>query len=415
MSNNRRLKSRFLFLPVVFILAVLLGAIRYWHAVKTSPGRQFQAAVAAFAQNDLDRVQVAAEGMRGVDGYESHLRLLSGMVLLRHGQLPEAIVEFGCAREHPDTRALAYALSGEALFKLGQFKDAQRILATAIQLDPAQTDAHRWLAALYYDTGAMNHAIGHLRLVAEQAPADPRPHRLIGLIHKDFEEYSKAIDAYRESYKRDPEQPDREALLLELAECLVKQRHHSEALETLDDCPRSAQALWLRAKCCYDLGDRADASKLVDEAIVLDAEHLEAMHLKGMLELEAGDAASAVDVLLKTVERYPKEWRPRYTLARAYRQLGETDKAAEHMKAMEELRELRYQFTKLHAEAIKDTENAELRYRLGVMAGELGRPLLAIGWFESALALDPEHKKAREALQGLTTQSSKPPPVDDGG
>ncbi|MBC8868116.1 MAG: hypothetical protein H8E44_01795, partial [Planctomycetes bacterium] len=74
MSNNRRLKSRFLFLPVVFILAVLLGAIRYWHAVKTSPGRQFQAAVAAFAQNDLDRVQVAAEGMRGVDGYESHLR-----------------------------------------------------------------------------------------------------------------------------------------------------------------------------------------------------------------------------------------------------------------------------------------------------------------------------------------------------
>ena len=415
MSNNRRLKNRLLFLPAVFVLAVLLGAIRYWYAVKTSPRRQFQAALAAFAQNDLDRVQVAAEAVRGVDGYGPHLRLLSGMVLLRNGQLTDAIVEFGYAREHPDTRALAYTLSGEALFRSGQFKDARRILGTAIQLDPAQTDAHRWLAAMYYDTGAMNHAIGHLRLVAEQAPSDPRPHRLIGLIHKDFEEYTKAIDAYRESYKRDPQQPDGEALQLELAECLVKQQHHTEALETLENCSPSAQALWLRAKCRHDLGDRATASKLVDEAIGLDPKHLESLHLKGMLELEAGNAASAVDVLLKAAERYPKEWRPRYTLARAYRQLGDTDKAAGHMKVMEELRELRYRFTKLHAQAMKSVENAELRYELGVMAVELGRPLLAIGWFESALALDPDHHKAREAWQDLTTPSPKPPPVDDGG
>jgi len=404
MLLTRLLKSRLLLLPTLFVLPVLLGLLRYWHATRVGPKRHFQAALEAFAQNDLDGVQVAAEALHGVSGHESHLRLLSGMVLLRTGQLYDAIAEFGRARQHPDTQALAHTLSGEALYKSRQFKDARRILATALQLDPTQTDARRWLAAMYYDIGAMNHAIGHLRVVAEQAPADPRPHRLIGLIHKDFEEYQKAVGAYRESLKRDPDQPEREILQLELAECLVKQQRHEEALETLRDCPRLAQTLWMRAKCYHALRDNAAARKLVDEAIQLDPNHLDAMQLKATLELEANNAALAVEIMEKAVKRYPKEWRPRHVLARGYRRLGEVDKSVEHSKVMEQLRELRYRFTKLHAQAMEDAENAEVRYELGIAAKQLDKSLLAVSWLEAALALDPDHRHARNALQELTRE-----------
>ncbi len=400
--RSRRSPARLLLIPSVVLLAVLIGLGRYGYALRTAPDRQFRAALAAFAVNDLDGVRAAAEGLQDLKAYEPHQRLLAGMLLLKSQRLFEAIVAFGLARNHPDTRVLAYALSGEALYKARQFRDARRILQDAITLDPQQTDAHRWLAALYYDTGAMNHAISHLATVAQQAPQDPRPHRLMGLIHKDYEEYRKAIDAYRECLKRDPNQAGKEAVLLELAECQFKQQQHQEALQTLRTCPSSAHSLWLQAECQRGLGDKAAALQLADQALDRDPRHLQAMYLKGMLELESGDAAAAVDVLQKAVAAFPKEWRPRYTLGMAYKRLGDDKQAADQLKIVEEVRRLRDHFTDLHNQALKDPDSADLRYELGVVARQLDKPLLAITWLQTALAIQPDHEQARQALQELT-------------
>jgi tetratricopeptide (TPR) repeat protein len=405
----RRRLVQLLLVPGAVVLAILIGLGRYGYALKVAPDRHFHAALAALADNDLDAVLAAAEALQDLDAYEPHRRFLAGVVLLKNDRLYEAIVAFGFARDHPDTRVLAYTLSGEALYKAKQFRDAQRILTDAIRLDPQQTDAHRWLAAMYYDTGAMNHAIRHLAIVAQQAPRDPRPHRLMGLIHKDYEEYRKAIDAYRESLTRDPNSAAKETVLLELAECQVKLQQHQEALQTLRTCPSSAQSLWLQAECQRGLGDKAAAERLADQALGRDPQHLQALYLKGMLELESGDAAAAVEVLQKAIEAYPKEWRPRYTLAMAYKRLGDDKQAAEHLKRVEEVRRLRDRFTDLHNRAMKDPDSAELRYELGVLARQLDKPLLATSWFQTALALQPDHDKAQQALRELTAASEDPP------
>jgi hypothetical protein len=44
---------------------------------------------------------------------------------------------------------------------------------------------------------------------------------------------------------------------------------------------------------------------------------------------------------------------------------------------MRELRELGKQFTKLHERAFNDLSDPQLRYEIGMMANQLGRPLLA--------------------------------------
>jgi tetratricopeptide (TPR) repeat protein len=407
-SRARRRPLRWLLLPAAVLFTGLIALGRYGYALRVAPDRLFQAALTALAEDDLDGVRAAAEALQDVEAYEPHRRLLTGLELLKHDRLYDAIVAFGFARDHPDTRVWAYTLSGEALYKAKQFRDATRILTDAIRMDPQQTDAHRWLAATYYDIGAMNHAIAHLLIVAQQAPRDPRPHRLIGLIHKDYEEYRKAIDDYRQCLKRGPSQAVKEEVLLELAECQVKQQQHDEALQTLHTCPSSAQSFWLQAECQRALGDKSAAQRLLDQALRREPTHLQAMYLKGMLELEAGQAADAVQVLQKAVETYPQEWRPRYTLAMAYKRLGNDKLATEHLELVEQVRRLRDRFTDLHNQAMKDPDDADLRYELGVVARELDKPLLASSWFEAALALEPHHQQALRELTRQTATANGP-------
>jgi len=328
----------------------------------------------------------------------AQLHLRRGRGLLASGRLWEALDEFGRAKDHPDTAAAAYAFSGEALYKVGQFGDAVHILDRALQLDPSQTDARRWLAATYHDIGAMDHAMEQLQVVAQQAPADPRPHRLMGLIRKDFEAYDEAIAAYRESLRRDSNQPDEDKIRIELAECQIKLRKHAEALETLGECSESAHRFALEAECHYAQRDASSARKAASQALDLQPDHLDALRIQAAIDLDAGDAESSVRLLRKAVEHHPREFRVRYRLAQAYQRLGERELAEEQMRQMQELRDLRRRFTDLHAEAIKDPADVEIRYQLGVLADQLGKPELARTWYAAVIGMDPEHKDARKAL-----------------
>ena len=185
-SPPKRRKVRRWLLAALVFLAILAVCVQYWHLNRTAPYRHFLAGQEAYSRGDLEAVVTAAKALQGKPGYEPHYHVLRGMLLLGNGRLMEAITEFGHGREHPDTAATAHALSGEALYKAGQFGDAARILGLAVELDPSQIDARRWLAATYYDIGVMHLAMGHLSIVAEQAPDDPRPHRLMAIIDKDF-------------------------------------------------------------------------------------------------------------------------------------------------------------------------------------------------------------------------------------
>jgi tetratricopeptide (TPR) repeat protein len=158
----------------------------------------------------------------------------------------------------------------------------------------------------------------------------------------------------------------------------------------------------LQAECRRAQGAKAAAEKLVDEALRLEPKHLNAWYLKGQLALEAGQAAAAVEALRKAVECDSKHWRSRYALGMAYRRLGDVRRSAEELKATEELRKLWDRFAALHTQAIKDANNADLRYELGQTAQRLDKTELAVSWFQAALALDPEHKQAQAALQALT-------------
>lgn len=386
-----------LWLPLI-ALAAGLGPLRAWLTYRSGPDRCFSAGLAAFAEGDLDSVQAACEGLRGLAGFEPHWHLLEGMVLLRGGRLVEAIQEFGHAKDHPQTAAQSHLLSGEALYRGKQFRDAERILAKALELEPGLTDARRWLASIYYDLGAMALARQQLLKVAEEAPDDPRPLRLQALIDKDFELYAEAIAEYREALRRGPDAADREDMQFELAECLFKSGQFPQAIEALATCSRDGRTLALEGECRYAMGEPATARRLVEQSLRLTPDHLEGLLLSASLQLEAGEADAAFQTLEKAKSLYPKESRVYHKLAQVCRRLNRSQEALEHARTGSRLRERMTRFAELHRTAIREPANVEVRYQLGLAARELGKPELARSWFEAVLGMDPTHTGARKAL-----------------
>ncbi len=380
------------------------GAIRYWLAAPTTPDRYYAQGLAAFRDQRLEELQACADALEAFPGYEPHSRLLAGMVHLRRGDLQTALDHFWHARHHEQTRPRAFSLTGEAFYRQGNHREALRILSVALQADPENVEAHRWIAAVSYDLGAMDRALQHLARVSELDPEDPRPSRLSGLIHMDFERYELAIAAYREALRRHPAPDVWDEVRVELAQCLRKTGEFEEALAVLEPAAALPDADAVRAESHLALGNTQRAGEIVQRALEQAPEHRDALLVQANLAVRTGDAEQAAEVLEQVAAGHPRDDLVRYRLAQVYRRLGRHEDAQREAELMRELRELGKQFTLLHERAFNDLTDADLRYQLGQLADRLGRPVLALTWYEAALALEPQHRPAREAWQKMQQQ-----------
>jgi Flp pilus assembly protein TadD len=331
------------------------------------------------------------------------------MSLFHEGRLRDAVEQFGKATEHPATQARAFSLAGEGFYKLGQPDNARRALLEAVRHDPNDPASRRWLAAACYDQGLMSDALPHLRKIEELVPEDPRPHRLEGLILKDFELYSEAIEPYRETLRLAPQQPQATAVRTELAECLIKALQPKEALTVLEPAPDVADVLALRAEALRALGNAEEARKLVEAAVQESPDHSKALTLLGTMELEAAQPGKAIAALEKAARAEPGDVAVQHQLAQAYRLAGRNGDAERQTQRLVEVQNLRSRFTELHEQAMASPGDAGVRYELGTIATKLGWPDLAIMWYRTSLAIDPNHSGARERLSELAAQSQMEP------
>lgn len=391
------------------LLASVATGVSFWRYDR--PGRRFARAVAALEAKRLDEVAQALAQLEKHPGFEAHCSFLRGALLLRRGQLYPALNQFEHSVKHPELRVLTLVLSGEALYRTGDLRNAIWVLHQAVEAAPEAVGAERWLASAYYDLGLMNHAADHLRRIAELDPADPRPHRLLGLIYTDFRRYDLAVECYRESLRRDQRQPDRDAILIELASCHLKRGEFDAALAALADCKPSPDRWAAEAECCAGAGRTDEALRLLGQALGHSPAHLPSLLLKGTILLTQGKPAEAVEVLSRAAAAFPKDYAVQSRLARAYLALGKKDLAQQHEQAADQIQRLYREFTALHQTAANESANVEVRYRLGLIARQLGRPDLARVWFRAAVGIDPAHAGARRELLGeAPTQPAKPAP-----
>ena len=354
-----------------------------WEAVDREDGAAARQAIRSLRER-------GAAGLAGV----VQARLLVARGFSRPAlDLLAALPADATAADDADLLRLVHLVRGEAAYRLRLYPLAEQELNAVLAAAPDSVDAHRLLAAMTYDAGAIPAAIEHLEATARLAPTDPRPHRLLGLIHNDYERYPEAVEYYEESLRRSPDQADRNEVLVEMAGSLVKLHRHREALATLDKLAGGAADL-LRAECLLAIGDRGAARGIVNRILETSPDDLGALRLEGSIDLEDGNPQGAVRPLERGVAKHPRDYLVRLKLAQAYAGAGrEADADAARAEA-ERIRALRRTFADLHQEAWARPGDADVRRRLATMAADLDRPDLEQVWLEAAAAVEAGRKPA---------------------
>lgn len=390
------------------ISALILALVRS----PADPEASFQRGLAAIAKRDTPALHREIQVLRRFPKYEPHLQLLRGTVFLIGKDLPSALHQFDLCSVHPATRVPALTLAGETFCEMGRQKDAMGVLQQALSIEPNSIQAHRMLAVAYYDTGSNPLAVEELRKVAELDPQDFRPHRLMGLIHKDHEQFAQAVQDYRACLRLKPSPLTREEVLLELSQSLAKLHRYDEALKFLGQAQVTADTEACRAECQYSLGNKSKAREAGLKAISLQPQHLDGLLWLGTLEAEAGHLPQAAGYLERAVKAHPQDFTAPYKLAGVYQRMGLADEAKQQMKQMEANRKLREHFTELHELANSRPGDAQVRYDLGETASQLRLYHLARMWYQAALALNPQHAKARQALAKLRIPDEAESPAE---
>jgi tetratricopeptide (TPR) repeat protein len=364
--------------------------------------------MAALDAKRWEDVERELAGLEGAAGYEPQQHFLRGALLLHGARLYPALEEFGHSVNDPVLRVRTLVLSGEALCRAGDLGNGVRLLVQAVEADSEAIDAHRLLASAFDALGLTDAAEAHLLRVAELDPADPQPLRVLGQIHKDFEDYAGAVESYRESLRREANQPDRQEVFLELAECELKLRQYDAAMATLAQASPCADRWTLEAECLYGSGRPDEAKRLLALVLRESPANLRGLMLTGTILLEEQKAAGAAEVLSRAVVAYPRDYTARFKLAQAYQRVGDARRAEEHMKVAEQIKQVREEFSRLHQKANGEPDNADVRCRLGQLARQLDRPDLARVWFRAALTINPRHEEARRGLAGGPPGKSAP-------
>ncbi len=389
-------------LVVVSICALSAGGIAWWSA--GTPASIFQSALAAADRGNLRQLQESADALQNWPAYIQHAHLLRGIRFLQKGDHTAALDEFSQVKPVGELRERTLLGVGECLYRLQRFTESANCMNQLLADRPDHVKAHRWLAGIYYDLGVMDGALSHLTTVTTLEPNDYRAYRMMGSIHKDFEKYKEAIEAYSKSLDRDPPPDIRREMTLDLARSQIKHNQFAQALERLDRMGVSADAYVLRSECLWSLGRFDEAKVDLRRAKQFGAATKTTSLLEARFLLESDDPQAALRILENALLKNPHSVEHRYQLAQAYGKLGRISEFEAEMKRLNETKQLLRELTESSSEAMQRPTDAEIRDRIADLCEQLGMHEMVHVWRQAAESCRRTLEASNNAREARTTQ-----------
>ena len=365
----------------VTIGTVLVG---YW-VWYSRPQQRFFRALAAIERRDFRKAEVELSRFRAEEDCEKYFDFLMGAMLLRHDRHEAAIRYFSRTQPEGKMREVVLLWTGECLYRMGRLVEAQWALSQMTEEFPKNYLGHRWLGIVYYDLGMTNAAASELRRALELNPADFRPHALLAVLHYDVGQYAAAVSHYR---ALSAERPNSDASS-NMAIALIQLHEYREALDVLEALPAGVDELILQAECHLEMGAPDRAAEMLEKARAIGPKSRPVLIFTAQRLLDANKPAEAAPLLKQAVDQDPHDFRSRYKLAMTYRDLGALDDYSREMSRSEESRKLHDRDSELTQKLRKQPNDAEIRYELSVVAGELGFGEIAALWRRGADAFRP--------------------------
>ncbi len=373
-------------LTLFAVLTLLAGcAAGLWFLFRESPAEVFARGLAAFENRSFEEVSSAASTLENYPEFHQHAALLRGCLLLSNGKASRALTEFSRTKPEGAIRFPALLYAGQALYRVGNLTDAGQVLAALVREDPGNSEAHRWLGAVYYDMGMQSAAMSELIEATRLNPLDHRPHRLLGSMCTDQSLFVDAVEHYRTALRlgKDIPQPDIE---VDLAALLVGRNQFEEALESLRNSKATSTVWALRADCYDGLGQPDKSRDAVAKAMLADSQDPRALLLFGTQQLFDGNPQGAIGPLTELLRQDPHHVAARYQLAMAYLKLGQTEAWKREMEQRDASNKLHDRFSEAVILAAKAPEDVEVREDLASIAKSLGKSEIAKRWEMAAIA-----------------------------
>jgi Tfp pilus assembly protein PilF len=425
MQMARRVLLRLVYLAIP--LGLLAAGIVWWQYTNR-PDYRLRRGQEALHRGNVEKADRVVSSLLA-DGYPDYAHLLRGEAFLRQAattqnaqerrrRVAAAVNELNQIRvEQENIRLEAAVVFGLGFVQLKMPLQAEQLLRYVVSKQPDHLDAHRGLAALYFDQGALVLALRHAQEWSRLAPQDGHALRFVGVIYVDLgDNNAYAIAAFREALQRQLKPSLVENVKEELADVLVKQTDYAQALEILDSCQsdraEKQKVVEFRAQCLWGLGRAAELRPLLEGAL-RDYPHSTALlHLAGQIRLADDDPQGAVGPLEQVLQLDRHDSASRYLLAQAYETLGKRTEAADQRRLMQQTQEYFVEMSTLSKQAIYNPWDASLRRRLAVVCEKLDKHNEAAVWRKAAAACPatpPSNSKqgGPERAQSVPTQDRR--------
>ncbi|WP_086662634.1 ATP-binding protein [Lentzea kentuckyensis] len=287
--------------PVAWLLADMLRGYFYFHSYKVDWFVAATAGLAAARAAGDDLAQAVMHGSIGLAHFAS-------------SQLPDALVEFGQAREllrrSPDDRMLVSVLinSGIAYRELGRLRDAAGVYTEALELQPDNSAATHNLGAIYLELGPLSAALANVDRTLELAEQQELPHVTLYALDARvevletsgrFEEAERVADQAAALRRQLPSSLAHESsFFVARATMALADRRYQEALDAFHKALAAAQAQDRQREQSdyYDsIGDAQRGLGDIDQALAAHGEGfaiaVKTSYLRGEVDNLAGLAA----------------------------------------------------------------------------------------------------------------------------
>lgn len=335
--------------------------------------------------------------------------ILRARIAIERRDLPDAVKALDGVK-HDGPLAADFAFwKGRTLYEARQPLLALGWFETARKLRPDDADAARWVAAAAYDLGERATAVKALEAVAKLDPKDARVWRTLGTIFLENVKYEQAQPAFERSLALDRDQPE---VRLALAETLLKLGDAGAASRELGKCegrvPEGRRAEML-AECFRLKGDLDGYRAAVRAGLAAAPDHPGLLAQQASIDLAEGHEDQALVNLDRAVATDPYRSQTFYQRGLLLRRLGRDADAAKDSERAQALNKGLAEMSTLNDQADQNPQDPEVRFRLGQVCLELGKPELAASWLRAALACDPNHEAARRQLSLLLSPGGRGP------
>jgi tetratricopeptide (TPR) repeat protein len=375
-------------------LVLAAAMLAFWVHFR-NPERLLRLGEQALARGDTAIAERYVSRLQG--SHPAHAHLLRAELLIARQEPKPALAEIAAiGEEETDLRVRAAAALGVQLVGMGVRAQAEQLLRYVLMKDPDHRDAHRGLAALYYDQGAYTAALEQVDEWLRLSPNDGAAHRFAGIVYRDMQETADkgwnklALEHFRQALTFDLEPSIREETKIELAGTLIRETDYPQALAVLESLEETTQkqekAAELKGECLFNLNRVPELSSLLASAAAQYPHNAALLWLQARQAMDAGHTSEAASLLESALAHDRHDERCRNLLSQVYRALGRPRDAAEQRRLLEQTQKYIADLGRLAEQAMESPWDAALRFRLAETCEKLDRYDEAVTWRRSAAA-----------------------------